>query len=264
MKSIFDISKKHTLLEANSNFYPEKAMHPSRIMNMHDLVYMVQGEWTVGQDGTELHAKKDSVFILNAKCSHYGVNPCAPNTKTMYLHVEYFENERLAKENEQPKNGEIIVENIIDCSANPMVKRCFCEIIYALSSGNTALASSYFDVLLLELQKKSSLDGTGELAEKIKNTITLSDGLMLSNSEIAKLHNVSAKTAEQAFKKCYGLTIHTFMITHKLEKAKFYLSNFPEMTLRQIAESLGFFDEYHLSKRFKAHFGISPSKFKNK
>jgi AraC-like DNA-binding protein len=34
------------------------------------------------------------------------------------------------------------------------------------------------------------------------------------------------------------------------------------MPMRDIAEALGFYDEYHFSRQFKKEFGISPREYK--
>jgi transcriptional regulator GlxA family with amidase domain len=37
-----------------------------------------------------------------------------------------------------------------------------------------------------------------------------------------------------------------------------------EMTIRQIAIQLGYADEFHLSRRFRAHFGVPPRTYRRR
>lgn len=82
------------------------------------------------------------------------------------------------------------------------------------------------------------------------------------NYEIAGALNVSVKTAENSFKKAYGTTIHQYILSKKIAKAKFQILNFPDIKLYEIAENLGFYNEFHLSKVFKKIVGVSPAQYK--
>jgi len=67
----------------------------------------------------------------------------------------------------------------------------------------------------------------------------------------------------QKFKALFGITIHQYMLNHKIELAISYFKNFPEMPIKEISYNLGFYDEYHFSKQFKKIIGVSPSEYKN-
>lgn len=51
------------------------------------------------------------------------------------------------------------------------------------------------------------------------------------------------------------------MTQTRLEQAKKYLTEYPDKTLIEIAESIGYSDVYYFSKNFKKYYGISPSKY---
>ena len=75
---------------------------------------------------------------------------------------------------------------------------------------------------------------------------------------------VSVKTAENKFKAQFGVTIHRYILSFKVEQAISYLKNFPEMQIKEIAYNLGFYDEYHFSKQFKNLTGLSPTEYRKK
>ena len=72
---------------ANFVSYPEPSLHPDRVMNEHDLVFLIEGEWEVCQGGQRYLMEPGDVLFLEAGQHHYGETPCTPGTRTMYLHI---------------------------------------------------------------------------------------------------------------------------------------------------------------------------------
>ena len=52
------------------------------------------------------------------------------------------------------------------------------------------------------------------------------------------------------------------MLEYKIKEAISYFDMFPEMSIKETAYNLGFYDEYHFSKQFKRIVGVSPHKYK--
>lgn len=259
MKNVFTESTRHKISEANINFYAVPFVHPERTMGEHDFIYMLGGEWIIGQDGKSYPLKKDSLLILRANRRHYGVSPCLAGTKTMYFHVSCEKGDHCT-ENDVSE----AVDTLIDASVNSNIKKYFYETVNAKLSGNGKKANILFDLLLNELHTVKNRNETYEIGEHIKNIIHKNPERFLSNKQIAEKLNVSVKTAETKFKNLFGITIHQYMLNYKIEQAVSYFKNFPEMPIKEIAYNLGFYDEYHFSKQFKKITGISPSVYKQK
>lgn len=258
MQNYFDISKKHTITVANRNNYVHPSGHPNRRMAEHDFIYMLEGEWIIGQEKEIFHIKKGDVLILGAHQTHYGIEPNSPGTKTMYVHALYHKGD---ERDESANDEKIILQSHIHAANNPNVKSCFEKIIYAKSCRNKKMASVYFDVLLCELENCMNSTTQVSLAENIRHMIVSSSSI-LKNSEIAKAFNVNVKTAENIFKNTFHTTMHQYVLDTKIEHVKFYLINFPDMKLNEIAVNLGFYDEFHLSRHFKKTVGVSPGEYR--
>ena len=257
MKAVFDISKKHKITLANAMNYAVPIRHPTRKMAEHDLIYMVEGEWKIGQEDEIFTLKKGDVLILPANRFHFGVDLCLPGTKTLFIHALCNEEDEMSF----PSDNEISLESYINANENPLIKNFFEKIIYAYSSKDEITASSYFDVLLCELKNLQNRTDESSLAEKIRQMI-VSSNYILKNAEIAKSLSVSVKTAENAFKNAFGISIHKYITETKIQQAKFQLLNYPDMKLYEISENLGFYDEFHLSRVFKKQTGFSPTEYK--
>lgn len=255
-----DVRRKVT--EANINYYREPFIHPKRKMQEHDFIYLLNGEWKIGQNSKVYTLKNDSILILNAGQTHYGVSRSKPDTKTMYFHItsdpdDSFDQENIIK-------NHISLNSFTDVSSAKKIKRIFFDIVTAKLSNDDRKASIFFDLLLNELGNIKENQNTEALGEKIKNLIQKNPEKFFSNSEIASILNVSTKTAETKFKNAYNTTIHQYMLNYKIEQAISYFEIFPEITLKNISYNLGFYDEYHLSKQFKKITGYSPSDYKKK
>ena len=65
------------------------------------------------------------------------------------------------------------------------------------------------------------------------------------------------------FKKKFGLTPHAFIVNKKINKAKKELQNSKDLSIAQLSNDVGFYDQSHLNKVFKRMHAISPNKYMN-
>jgi len=260
MKILFTQEKLHTVTEANINFYANPFLHPRRKMKEHDFIYMIEGEWKFGQNKKVYSLKKDHILVLSANQSHYGLSPCKAGTKTMYFHASFESGDLVSTDG---ADNESYIDTLTDVSQNKKIKKLFTETVNAKISGNSKKANLYMELLLLEMKEMKNLSADSSVAGKIKNIIHQNPETFFSNKELARLVNVSVKTAENKFKAEFGTTIHQYILNFKVHEAANLFSNFPEMSIKEIAANLGFYDEYHFSKSFKKIKGISPSVYRS-
>ena len=88
--------------------------------------------------------------------------------------------------------------------------------------------------------------------------------ILADKGEIAEALGVGLRTAETAFKALFGMTMHRYQLSQKIERAKFCLTYYSEMKIVDLALSLGFYDEFHFSRQFKKAVGESPTAFRRK
>lgn len=256
MYTVFSEDNKHNVTEANINFYANPFVHPKRKLAEHDFIYILQGEWKFGQNDEEYIGEKDDILLLCANNTHYGISPCHPGTKTMYFHVTC-ENDISSL---TPCNNSI--KSHINTAENPKIRRYFSEIINAKLQNNQRKANLCFQLLLCELCEIQNSTENSNIALRIKNIIHNNPEKFLGNSELAKMCKVSVKTAENKFKSMFGTTIHQYILLFKIQESIEYLKRFNNITIKEIAYNLGFYDEYHFSKQFKKITGMSPHKYR--
>ena len=110
-----------------------------------------------------------------------------------------------------------------------------------------------FDVL--------SGSSSGEtLRERIERMISGDDFLLMNESEAAAHVSVSLSTLQRFFKAEYKKTFSELRTAMKIEKSKRYLSE-NALSVRRVAEELGFYDQSHFCKIFKKYKGASPKEY---
>lgn len=255
MKNIFDINLKYSVNEANINFYANPFVHPKRTMREYDFIYMLQGEWKIGQNDEVFELKKDFLLILAANTCHFGISPCSANTKTMYFHVLC---------DSDIANDKICIESLTDASVNKNIRKCFLNVVNSKLSQNQDKADLYFKLLLCELKENNTHTADSDTATKIRTIIHNNPEKFFSNKDLAMMINVSVKTAENKFKAMFDTTIHKYILDFKINEAVSYFEKFPEISIKEVAYNLGFYDEYHFSKQFKKITSLSPREYRKK
>ena len=255
MISSFESPITHSVTMANINYYSVPFLHPTRRMCEHDFIYMLDGEWTMQQNGKEYSQKKDTILILAAGNLHGGVTPCTAGAKTMYFHVQCLPGDKAESE----ANG---LPTYIDASLNPNIKALFSRVVDLKLSGEQQRADLFFELLLTELSRTVSESAESDVAVHIRNIIYRYPERFFTNRELAASANVSVKTAETKFKAAFGVTIHKYITDFKIKKAVWYLDTADKISVKTIAYNLGFYDEYHFSNTFKNVMGVSPLAYK--
>lgn len=74
----------------------------------------------------------------------------------------------------------------------------------------------------------------------------------MSLNLVADTIGVNASYLSNIFKKEKGCSLSKYLTQTRLEQAKKYLTEYPDKTLIEIAESIGYSDVYYFSKNFKS------------
>ncbi len=257
--NILDGSKKRIIETCNYNQHIQ-SRHADRIMHVHDLLYIKEGEWSIAQDGVTYDLTAGDIILLQGGHHHYGTAPCNGLVKTRFIHFKTHENDTLKETGEQSK-GFYCFPTVLHCAGNPIFEKHFDRIISSFWSDDIyerAKATAYLDLLLCDM----SAEGTkgNSIVDDIKAQINRSPHRFISNEELAKKYGWSVRTITAKFKAETGMGIHAWQIEQKCKIADELLRNEPTLTLKEVAATYGFCDEYHFGKCFKRVMGLSPKR----
>lgn len=82
----------------------------------------------------------------------------------------------------------------------------------------------------------------------------------LSVDQLAMMANISPKYFVDLFKKTYGQSAMDYLTDLRINRAKRYLVE-SDYLLREIAQKVGYSDEFYFSRKFKKEVGVSPSAY---
>lgn len=82
-------------------------------------------------------------------------------------------------------------------------------------------------------------------------------------SSLARLARVSPEHLARTFQRCQGMTIGAYTRALRVERARVALAA-GEASLARLALQLGFYDQAHFTRVFKAHVGCPPGEYRRR
>ena len=252
----------------NFNYSKEGILHPSRILNEFDLLYLSEGSWNIYEENVCYHVQKDNVLILEPGKHHFSKDFCTPGMRNMYIHFNVSDYHSCSSSeclSGEANTQNILVAKLTDCSENYRIRHLFEEMVETCMSKKSSCLSfrtrSLLTLILCELAdtRNNLLQPADVLIEDVIHRFYTSMECFYSTEELAEEYALSPRSLSSRFKKETGNSIHQYQIHLKLEMAYDLIPFSPGRSFRDIALSLGFYDEFQFSKLFKRQYGITPS-----
>lgn len=116
-----------------------------------------------------------------------------------------------------------------------------------------------FGLLLCMYENRA--DHAPELARCIREELERCSLTHMTKEEICNRIGITVRHAQRVFQASYGMSLHDYICTRRVEHARSLLLNTAE-PLRKIAEKVGFSDEKYFITFFKRHTGQTPADFR--
>lgn len=234
------------------------------------LEYVVEGRGYLNVNGENYAATAGDVYILRKKTTHtYWSDTKAPWVK-IFFNIRGSLAEKLLDEYQLGGTGKVVLE------ANGM-EEDFREMLEGLKD-NTVSQTERFDkatVKFLEILQKLTnkqrvagiRKGNVMSVESEMNTlieyITMNPKRIVSNQELADVIFHSKDYVIKRFFANFGVTPYDYQIQQKIFSAKNMLANM-NLSVKEIANSLGYDDQHYFSYMFKKRCGMSPTQYRKK
>ena len=259
-----DLRVPRTLAAASAHYYkePTEERYIDRVLEHHDLIFMVEGGWSMTELNREYMLAKNDVLLLASGRHHYNRLPCSPGTKTFCLHVTATPGDR------QDNPFSVSLPTHIHIRHPQQIQQYFSSLVatyWSVEPFKEQKIEALLTLLLLALHSecREQQESKEDLAERAIRIINDTPHHRYKTKEMADLLFVSPKTLNNAMNKKVGMPFYAYEKQQKLNMVAVQLKLEPDWKLSQIASAFGFYDEFHMSKAFKQKFGLSPSEYRS-
>ena len=157
---------------------------------------------------------------------------------------------------------------------DPLIQQLALTLLSELQHGNLQgdlYTDSLFNTLCLHLLRHYSAFSTtiderddglpSFLLRRLVEYIQANLSQNITLADMALVVNLSISHLTRLFKQSQGKSLHQYVITCRVERAKQLLKH-QELTIAEVAIQVGFADQSHLTHHFKRHVGVTPKAFK--
>lgn len=251
-------------------FYPNAVGHyrtrPEGV-NQHILIYCIEGKGWFSVNGVRHEVRKEQFFIIEAGQPHiYAASESAP-WSIYWIHFT----------GEKSHLFKSIYNKVFNIDETPEARLkdrliLFEEIYQNLERGYSIENLEYTSLCLwhfiasfrfISQFREINKNKKGDIIQAAINFMMKNLNKKLTLEDIAENVHYSPSHFGQIFMKRTGHTPLNYFLQLKIQKAC-QLLDFSDMKIKEIADELGFYDQYHFSKVFIKMLGESPSNYKKR
>lgn len=269
-----------TFIEGNeATFYPGDR-HPNRTdLQYFVLIFMTKGTLYIAENGKDYTVSAGEMMILLPKHHHYSWK--AIDEETHYYWVHFYVSGHWTQANsptsmrptiEVPTlhyNTPILTLHLGKHTRIPefdkvldTVKKLFDESTKSQSFGFWRAQQLFIDVLQFIQVHSKEESKLNELADQVQRYLRDNYAQKITSESLSAQFHFHPNYISRALKQTVGLTPAEFLVQYRMEEAEKRLLN-TEMTISEIAESLGFQNVYYFSTSFKKYTGMAPQKYRS-
>jgi AraC-like DNA-binding protein len=157
---------------------------------------------------------------------------------------------------------EIIRNGVARSALHPLYNKFYERIqvltkLSELQALEISMATAYFNILINDIEVTDNF-----MINKMLQYIHVNIENHLSLERLARDLNISVGYASDCFKKNMGISVMRYTQKVKIDRAKNLLLSTDKSVL-YIGILLGFYDQSHFSRAFKAIVGVSPTVYRN-
>ena len=266
-----NLAQTRRLDTANFGF-SDGVLHPDRVTDYHDLLYIQEGGWEVWEDERCYAMRPGDVLLLYPGRHHYGRVPCARGTRWIYLHFPRCRGDQFSLQppdwKERDGDMRVLLPTFFSTGNDRHVRQLLQDAVHYFWSSlrhNRQRARVVLSEVLIELSAKAQSarnDGRASPIDTAIRQIEAQPERSHSIDQLAALARMSRRLFTRKFRAATGKPVRQYQLEHKLRIARSLLHHNPDMRAKEVAHILGFFDEFHFSKAFKAQTGVAPSVYR--
>lgn len=260
----------------------EGFVHPDRVMDVNVLLYVEKGGFHLYEEDREYTLTPGTLLFLKQGLHHFGEGKCPNGTKWFFVHfhlpgeselqpgreVGPFDDYRY-RENQPPEGCPYyLLPKQLKIDPEGPVFRKFLSLKEnfrsTLPENHRRINADFYRILLdlydrshRERQVSSDVLRTDEVFHYIDENLCRP----FSSEDLAQHLGLSYKHINLIFRNVTGTTIQKAFARARMERAAAMLRE-TDLEIREVAEAMGFPEQYYFSNLFKQHYGVSPAGYR--
>lgn len=268
-----------TFIEGNKVIFQPGTLHPNRTnLKYFVMIFLTKGKLYIAEDGQNYTVNAGEMMILKPHHHHYSWKPMTEQTEYYWIHFYVSGNWNQSNKltslrplievpNLHYKTPLLTLHLLKFGKITNFTKvledidNLFKESTDSQSFGFWQSQQLFID-LLQSIQIHSKEEGKlNELTNEILNYLRHNFANKVTNRQLGEVFHFHPNYISRVLKKKIGLTPSEFLIRYRMEEAEKRLLN-TDMSISEIAESIGFQNIYYFSTSFKKYTGFAPHKYR--
>lgn len=246
------------------------AMHPTRIIDSHELIFVKQGELDMWEGERTFHLESGQTLLLRPGRRHGSTKPMPPDLRFYWIHFEIDEcrNEVDSHLSEEYHAPAIEVPSVVTLPQPERLERLFRVFLDEQESGVLHPYTANLLTVLMLAEIMHSLEQSIEPAELnpvatwANSYIRMNYDRPITPNKVAEALGYNADYLGRIYQKSYGCTLTEAIHHRRIRVASQYLLD-SNLTIEQIASKCGFSDPDYFRRIFKRYMKISPSRYRD-
>jgi AraC-like DNA-binding protein len=249
---------------------PGAAMHPTRIIDSHELIFVKQGELDMWEEGQVFHLEAGQTLHLWPGRRHGSTRPMPLGLKFYWIHFEIEErNAREANGSGDEFAPTIKVPQVNRIAQPERLERLFRTFLDDQETGllHPYAANLLTTLMLVEVtqaseERPANPDDLNAVATWAHTFIRINYDRPITTSKVAEALGYNADYLGRIYRHVYGCTLTEAIHRRRVSRACDFLLD-SGLTIEQIALKCGFTDPDYFRRVFRRFMQISPGDYRN-
>jgi AraC-like DNA-binding protein len=229
-------------------------IHPKRIIDSYEIIYVLEGDVFIQQDEARLQLKENELIVLQPFKTHFGYKSSTGRTSFYWLHytdpdMYTFCNIKRHIRFDGTHNINLLLKQILHMANTPGYPQYSLDILLWL--------------ILTEITVEQSVGciNSNPLLKDVCEWIRINNDKNITVTDVAREFEYSEDHISRIFKKNYSIGLKKYINEIKMNVIKNHLLS-GSQPIKEVAANAGFADYKHFLKYFKYHEGISPMEYR--
>ena len=241
------------------------AMHPTRIIESHELIFVKQGELDMWEEQQVFHLEPGQTLHLWPGRQHGSTKPMPLGLRFYWLHFEVDSHLSTSDDQSAPT---ITIPQIAHIAQPERLERLFRTFLDDQEAGvlHPTSANLLTMLILVEVtqaveQVPAHTDDLNVVATWAHTYIRMNFDQPITASKVAQALGYNADYLGRIYRQVYGCTLTEAIHRQRISSACEYLLN-SSWTIEQIAQKCGFADPDYFRRVFRRYMHIPPGDYR--